>query len=233
MNVSIHEFPKQALVPSGRRTRAGCGYVLLMVVLFVFGNPCHGLADTARHAHAPSFPQREFSARVIWRIGQKTIKAQLFVKRDRYRIEPQGGIKTKFGYASVIIVRFDRQEVWHVISQRRLVVVTPLIPTYRLPFSVTLPGEAKRTFIGEAFVADRPAYLYEVLVRDHGEGERYYQWVDAERNVLLRLMSQDRAWSVQYEHVVLSDQPEYFFETPLGYRKIEIHDLPSNFEFAF
>ncbi|RMH38308.1 MAG: hypothetical protein D6690_00510 [Nitrospirae bacterium] len=206
----------------------------MVVALGLLGGPSYGLSEAAFHADvSPSSAQREFSARLIWQIGPKTIQAQLFVKRDRYRIEPRGGIKTEFGYANVVIVRLDRQEVWHVISRRRLVIVTPLTPRYRLPFSVHLPGELERTFVGEAFVADRPARLYDVLVRDHGEGERYYQWVDAERNVLLRLMSQDRAWSVQYEHVVLSDQPEYFFETPLGYRKIRIPDMQSDFEFAF
>lgn len=184
-------------------------------------------ANTANDVPSLSTYDREFSARVIWRVGNKTSRAQLFVKQDRYRIEPRGGMRTKLGYASVIIVRLDQRQVWHVISQRRLVAVEPLTAEYLLPFSVTLIGEHDRTLIGDAFVEDRPARLYEVVVDRAGKPERYYQWVDAERGVLLRLMSQEREWSVQYEHIVMSVQPEYFFETPLGYRKIDVSTVQS------
>lgn len=163
----------------------------------------------------------EFSARLKWRTRGKTSKAQLFVKGDRYRIEHFGGIKTELGYASVTIVRLDKQKVWYVISKRRLVVVVPLTVDFLLPLSIQLEGEVERTLIGDAMVGDRSAKLYEVLVDRHGEQERFYQWVDEERQLLLKLVSQDQDWSVEYERIVVSSQPNYFFETPLGYKKLE------------
>ena len=169
-----------------------------------------------------SYSPIEFSARLVWKRGGKASKAQLFVKEDRYRIEHQGGVPTKLGYAGVTIVRLDEQKVWYILSRRRLVVRVPLTVEYLLPFSVRLQGEIERTLIGDAFAGDRPAHLFEVVVINrHGQRETYYEWVDAEREVLLKLLSQDRDWSVEYEHVVLSPQPDYFFEAPLGYRKIE------------
>ena len=54
-------------------------------------------------------PNVEFSARLVWRIGKRSSKAQLFVKGDRYRIEHLAGIKTDLGYATVTIVRLDQQ----------------------------------------------------------------------------------------------------------------------------
>ena len=170
----------------------------------------------------------EFSARIIWRTDGKTSKAQLFVKGDRYRIEHQGGVPTELGYASVTIIRLDRQKVWYILSHRRLVVSVPMTPEYLFPFSVSLKGETNRTLIGDAFAGGRPAHLYEVTVlNQEGGQETYFEWVDAERNVLLKLLSQDRDWYVEYEHVVLSKQPEYFFETPLGYRTIEAEQVQS------
>ena len=167
----------------------------------------------------------EFSARLVWNIDGRKAKAQLFVKNDRYRIEHMGGVKTELGYAGVTIVRLDQQKLWYVISQRRVVVSVPLTTDYLLPLSVALEGETRRILIGDSWVGDRPAVLYELEVQDRfGKAERFFQWVDPDRNVLLKLLSQDRDWFVEYGHVVLSIQPDYYFDPPLGYRIIEAQE---------
>ena len=167
----------------------------------------------------------EFSARIIWRKGGKTSKAQLFVKGDRYRIEHLGGLKTDLGFAGVTIVRLDKQKVWYVYSQRRLVLSVPATAMDILPLTVTLEDEVGRKLIGDAFVGKRLAQLYEVeVLLPSGRREKYYEWVDSKRQVLLKLLSQDRDWWVEYEHVVVSKQPDYYFETPLGYRTVEAEE---------
>ncbi len=167
----------------------------------------------------------EFSARLIWNTDGRIAKAQLFVKHDRYRIEHMGGVRTELGYAGVTIVRLDEQKVWYIISQRRMVVSVPLTSDYLLPFSVTLEGEASRTLIGDSVVGGRPAVLYEVVIQNRsGQREQFFEWVDPERDVLLKLVSQDRDWFVEYGHVVLSSQPDYYFNPPLGYRMIEAQE---------
>lgn len=163
----------------------------------------------------------EFSARLTWRTGGKTSHAQLFVKGDRYRIEHRGGVKTDLGYATVTIVRLDKQQVWYILSQRRLVMAVPLTLDYVLPLAVTLDGEVSRSRVGNAMVGDQEATLYEVVVDRHDRRETYYQWVDDARQLLLKLVSRERDWSVEYGRVILSKQPDYFFETPLGYRTFE------------
>ena len=97
----------------------------------------------------------------------------------------------------------------------------PLTLDYVLPLAVTLEGEVSRSRIGDAMVGDQEATLYEVVVGRDDRRETYYQWVDEARQLLLKLVSQDRDWSVEYGRVVLSKQPDYFFETPLGYRKFQ------------
>jgi hypothetical protein len=179
----------------------------------------------AQQVESPGTGAAEFSARMVWKNDGRQTKAQLFVKNDRYRIEHFGGVKTELGYAGVTIVRLDEQKVWYVLSQRRMVVSVPLTSDYLLPFSVTLEGETGRTLIGDSMVGDRSAVLYEVEVQDRfGKTERFFEWVDPERNVLLKLLSQDRDWFVEYGHVVLSSQPDYYFNPPLGYRMIEAQE---------
>jgi len=96
-----------------------------------------------------------------------------------------------------------------------------LTTDFLLPFSIPLEGEISRTLIGDAFVGNQAARLYEVRVNHQGQRETFYEWVDIERNILLKLVSQDRDWFVEYEHVVQSQQPDYFFNPPLGYQKYE------------
>ena len=168
---------------------------------------------------------REFSAKLVWKTDGKMAKAQLFVKSDRYRIEHLGGIRTELGYAGVTIVRLDEQKVWYILSQRRTVVSVPLTSDYLLPFSVRLEGETSRILIGDSMVGDRSAVLYEIEAQGQfGQTERFFEWVDSDRNVLLKLLSQDRDWFVEYGHVVVSSQPDYYFEPPLGYRMIEAQE---------
>jgi len=179
----------------------------------------------AQQVEFPGTSPVEFSARLVWKSHGRTAKAQIFVKNDRYRIEHMGGVKTELGYAGVTIVRLDEQKVWYVLSQRRMVVSVPLTSDYLLPFSVTVEGETDRRLIGESLVGDRSAVLYELVVQDRlGQTERFFEWVDPDRNVLLKLLSQDRDWFVEYGHVVLSPQPEYYFNPPLGYRMIEAQE---------
>lgn len=201
------------------------GLVFCAIVGMVFWFPSDwAFADSP---HLPNHSPIEFSARLVWKTGGRIAKAQLFVKKDRYRIEPMGGIRTELGYAGVLIVRLDEQKTWYVLSQRRTIVSVPLSLDYLLPFSVQLEGESNRTIIGDSVVDNRPALLYDVEVKDRsGQLERYFEWVDPQREILLKLLSQDRDWFVEYHHVVLSSQPDYYFEAPLGYRIIEAQEAP-------
>jgi len=87
-----------------------------------------------------------------------------------------------------------------------------------LPMQPPLPGERSRTLVGEATAAGRAAQLYEVQTDRRGRLERWYEWVDAQAGVVLKLVSRDRDWSVGYERIRWSPQPSGYFEEPLGYR---------------
>ncbi len=205
-----------------RSTRSGWSRLLPVFLLsFILMSFSGSFASDVGVPASRNVDELEFSARLTWRTNGKTSRAQLFVKGDRYRIEHRGGVKTDMGYATVTIIRLDKQQVWYILSQRRLVMAVPLTLDYVLPLAVTLDGEISRSLIGDAMVGDQEATLYEVVVDRYERRETYYQWVDAARQLLLKLVSLDRDWSVEYERVVLSKQPEYFFETPLGYRMFQ------------
>ena len=97
--------------------------------------------------------------------------------------------------------------------------MTPLDPDDVLPMQASLPGERERTLVGDATVACRAAQLYEVQTDRHGRIEHFYEWVDLETDIVLKLVSRDRDWSFEYERIRWSPQPSYYFDEPPGYKK--------------
>lgn len=160
-----------------------------------------------------------FSGTLVKQVNGKRFEAQVFAKEDRLRLEYKYALRTDHGYSAIEIIRLDRSETWYVLAQRKELLVTPLNPDDVLPIRPLLPGEQSRTFVGEAASAGRPAQLYEVETDRHGRRERFYEWVDVESGIVLKLVSRDRDWSIAYERFRLSPQPDYYFEEPPGYKR--------------
>ena len=167
---------------------------------------------------APATRQAEFSASLVKRVEGRRFEAQVFAKGDRIRLEYKYAVKTELGYSSIEIIRLDKRESWFLLAQRRQILSVPVKPEEILPIQPTLPGEQNRTLVGDATTIGRPSKLYEVRVDYNGRNERFYEWVDVETGVVLKLMSQDRDWSIEYLRIRLSPQPDYYFEAPTGYQ---------------
>ena len=161
----------------------------------------------------------EFSGSITKRVNGKKHQAQVFAKGDRLRLEYKYAIRTDYGYAAIEIIRLDQSEAWYLLAQQRELLVTPLDPDDVLPMQASLPGERERTLVGDATVAGRAAQLYEVQTDRHGRIERFYEWVDLETDIVLKLVSRDRDWSFEYERIRWSPQPSYYFDEPPGYKK--------------
>jgi hypothetical protein len=179
------------------------------------GMPCYAAADDA------AIPSVEFSGSLL-----KTIKgrqyqyhAQVYAKGDRLRLEYKYAIRTERGYAAIEIIRLDKLETWYLLAQQRELFVTGLDPDDLLPIRPALPGERDRILVGDATAAGRATQLFEVQTDRHGRVERFYEWVDLDTGVVLKLVSRDREWSFEYERFRLSPQPAYYFEEPQGYKK--------------
>ncbi len=161
----------------------------------------------------------EFSASLVKRVEGRRFEAQVFAKNDRIRLEYKYAVKTELGYSSIEIIRLDKRESWFVLAQRRQILPVPVKPEEILPIQSNLPGEHSRTLIGDATTIGRAARLYEVGVDYNGRNERFYEWVDVETGIVLKLVSQDRDWSIEYVRIRLSPQPDYYFEAPTGYQR--------------
>ena len=190
-----------------------------------------GFASTlslALNSGFPAFAEKrtvdphEFSGTLIKQVNGKKYEAQLFAKGDRFRLEYKYAIRTDYGYAAIEIIRMDLAEAWYVLAQQKEVLVTPLDPDDLLPMQPALPGERGRTLIGEATAVGRAAQLYDVHTERHGRTEQWYEWVDAETGLVLKLVSRDRDWSFAYERIKWSPQPAYYFNEPPGYRKRQV-----------
>lgn len=161
---------------------------------------------------------REFSGTLIKRVDGKTYQAQVFAKGDRLRLEYKYAVRTELGFSAIEIIRPDLGERWYVLPQQKHLLVLPITADI-LSMRAELVGETSRTTVGDATVAGRAALLFDVQVERQGRPERFYEWVDAEVGMVLKLVSQDRDWSFEYERIRISPQPSLYFEEPPGYRK--------------
>lgn len=161
----------------------------------------------------------DFSGTLIKHVEGKKHHAQVFAKGDRIRLEYKYALKTDYGYAAIEIIRLDKGETWYLLAQRKELLVTPVDVDDVLPVRPTLPGEKERVLIGDATAAGRAAQLFEVQTDRHGRVERFFEWVDVEAGIVLKLVSRDRDWSVEYERIRFSSQPDYYFDEPPGYKK--------------
>jgi hypothetical protein len=177
------------------------------------------LPGVSANAEQRAIDPHEFSGRIIKQVNGKKYQAQVFAKGDRLRLEYTYAIRTDYGYAAIEIIRLDRAEAWYLLAQQKELLVTPLDPDDVLPMQPVLPGERGRVLVGEATAVDRPAALYDVHTDRHGRIEQWYEWVDAETGLVLKLVSRDRDWSFAYERIRWSPQPEEYFNEPRGYRK--------------
>ena len=175
--------------------------------------PCYTAADNG------AIPSIEFSGSLVKTIKGRQYHAQVFAKGDRLRVEYKYAIRTERGYAAIEIIRLDKSETWYLLAQQKELLVAGLDPDDLLPIRPALPGEQDRLLVGDATTVGRATQLFEVQTDHHGRVERFYEWVDLDTGVVLKLVSRDREWSFEYERFRLSPQPAYYFEEPQGYKK--------------
>ncbi len=159
----------------------------------------------------------EFSGLLVKRVDGRRSEAYVYAKPDRIRIEYKYAVRTELGLSSIEIIRHDKHESWFLLARLKQILPVALRSQDSLPLKAALPGELERQLLGDAIVAGRPASLYEVWTDYNGRRERYYEWVDRSTEIVLKLVSQDRDWSIEYQRIHFSPQPDEYFEEPAGY----------------
>jgi hypothetical protein len=200
-------------IPLGKKARRWGLCLGLVLWVGQEGMPCYAAADDG------AIPSVEFSGSLVKTVKGRQYHAQVFAKGDRLRLEYKYAIRTERGYAAIEIIRLDKSETWYLLAQQKELLVTGLDPDDLLPIRPALPGERDRLLVGDATTAGRTTQLFEVQTDYHGRVERFYEWVDLDTGVVLKLVSRDREWSFEYERFRLSPQPAYYFEEPPGYKK--------------
>ena len=154
------------------------------------GMPCYaGAADGA------ATPSAESSGSLVKTVKGRRYQAQVFAKGDRLRLEYKYAIRTERGYAAIEIIRLDKSETWYLLAQQKELLVTGLDPDDLLPLRPALPGERDRILVGDATAAGRATQLFEVQTDHHGRVERFFEWVDLDTGVVLKLDSLNRSYS--------------------------------------
>jgi hypothetical protein len=206
-----------------RATRRSSRSLLLLLVCIA--TVCSRVS-IAEAGDAPSLGPH-FSGTIVKRVDGKTYHAQVFGKEDRLRLEYRYAVRTELGFYAIEIIRLDLGERWYLLPQQKVLLVVPVTDD-TVPIRAKLVGETNRIPVGDASVARRTARLFYVEVNRTGIAERYYEWVDAEMNVVLKLVSLDRDWSFEYERLKLSPQPRVYFEAPPGYHRRESETIRSH-----
>lgn len=153
---------------------------------------------------------QEFSAERIVKKGRTVVSAHVNAKPDRWRLEfaqPQG-------LASVVIVRTDLDVAWSIMSQRRQYLEAPIAPEFRLMFGERMKGEQSRDLVGEQTLNGYPTELFDVVVEEHGEIRRYYQWVTKVERFPVKTVSKEGDWSEEYRRLIFTEQSPLLFELP-------------------
>ncbi len=152
----------------------------------------------------------EFSGQRIIKIQGVRVVAQVNAKEDRWRFEyeyPQGGVMAA-------IIRQDRQTAWLLLSNRRLYLEVPIVSEHGLFLAKTLDGELSRERIGVQDLNGQATELFEVTVAEGAARKQYYQWVTVAEKFPLKTVSKQGDWSVEYRHVVFTEQSALMFELP-------------------
>lgn len=194
--------------------RTSCSFVFCISVCA--GAVCAPISSSSANDSLTGEP--EFSGTLTKRVNGRQLRVQVFAKGKRIRLEYTSAIRTELGFVAIQIIRPDLAEVWSVLPQRKELLIMPLTDDV-LPIRPELAGETGRTALGAAVIANRSTRLFDVQTERSGSLERFYEWVDVETGIVLKLASQDRDWSFEYERVHISPQPPMYFEEPPGYRK--------------
>ena len=161
----------------------------------------------------------EFTADQITKIDGRTHKAFIYYRDQMWRIEHHS-----LGPVNVMIVRKDKQVVWHILSRMKHFKTLPYDAEQELCVTPVLEGEISRQEIGTEVREGHPTILYEVTTRQGERVEQYYQWIATDLQFPMKLAKKDGSWIVEYQHVKMRAVSDYLFNLPVNFQPLEDFD---------
>jgi len=165
----------------------------------------------------PAWPAN-FAAQMLVKDGDKIIPGRIFVQDGKMRQEfiDESG-------QTITIVRPDQKLIWVIIPREKTYIELPL--RARLPgqFIQMPPNAINKRHLGRetlnGYVADR----YQLAVQG-GDGLEFQTfWVAPKLGMPLKVVCNQRQFSIEYRNIKEGKQPDRLFAPPPGYRKVASH----------
>jgi outer membrane lipoprotein-sorting protein len=157
----------------------------------------------------------EFSAQMIVKDGDKIMPGKIYVQDGLMRQE----FNDESGQ-TITVVRPDKKVVWVILPRERAYMELPL--KARLPgqFIQMPPDAAQKRLLGKETVNGYETEKYQVSVRS-GEGVEFQTiWVAPKLGMPLKMVVDQRKFSIEYRSIREGKQSDRWFALPPGYQKL-------------
>jgi hypothetical protein len=156
----------------------------------------------------------EFSADMVSRTQQETLRGKVYVSDNAARIELPG--------LGATITRMDKKLAWVLMDQQHMYMEHKFDPNTAASVSEKVEGELERIPLGDEVIEGRNTKKYRVVTDTNGERSEMHQWIDKETAIPIKTASIDGKWSIQYYNFKMGPQDSALFEIPAGYTKFSI-----------
>jgi hypothetical protein len=156
-----------------------------------------------------------FSAQMIVKDGDKIIPGRIFVQDGKMRQE----FNDESGQ-TITIVRPDQKLVWVIIPRERAYIELPLRPRLPGQFIQMPPNAVQKRPLGKETVNGYVADKYQIAVQSGGELEFQTFWVAPQLGMPLKVVCNQRKFSIEYRSIREGKQPDRLFALPPGYQKL-------------
>ena len=157
----------------------------------------------------------EFSADVVMQSQGQEIQSKTYISKDKIRTETRG---------QIMIIRKDLNVMWIVMSEQGMYMENPIDLNAMVRDSQTMPGEIERVPMGKENIDGQAADKFKITY-DAGKGPvTMFQWV-GDKQIPVKMQSEDGSWSVDYKNIQIGPQPASLFEVPEGYQKMQMPNM--------
>jgi len=156
-----------------------------------------------------------FSAQMLVKDGDKIIPGRIFVQDGKMRQE----FNDESGQ-TITIVRPDLKLIWVIIPREKTYIELPL--RARLPgqFIQMPPNPINKRHLGRETVNGYMADKYQLAVQDGGGLEFQTFWVAPQLGMPLKVVCNQRKFSIEYRSIKEGKQADRLFAVPPGYQKL-------------
>ena len=162
----------------------------------------------------------EFSADMVSTAHGRSTTSKIFAKDQMFRMESKGA-------PTYSIVRGDKHVAWLVIPDQKSYMETKSNPSQEPRAEEKVRGEISRQLLGTETVDGHPTQKYEITYMDGDKPEKMHQWMATDIKLPVKMAAVDGVWTIEYKNIKMGSQPASLFETPSGYRKIEVPSTPA------